>query len=272
MKRTFALLAFLMLFAFGARGQTTFSTGGAITAGGADCSTATRCISIQLPTNAATLSVTVSGTFSATLTLEQSGDNGGNWATFTTTSATGLTIVPVGAITNFRVRCSSYSSGIANVNLQASVASSVVSSVGVNVNSNLRAATTYPTAAADGASVQAMGDKAGRTVTVLNAPRNLVTPFSVQTTDTSGHTLIAAGATGVFNDIGWLVITNETATATVVSLSDGTTTYKFALAASGGGAFMLPMPLNATSSATAWTVTSSANVTLDFVGEYIANK
>ena len=97
------------------------------------------------------------------------------------------------------------------------------------------------------------------------------TTASVQTTDTGAHNLIAAGATGVTNDIVSLAITNETAASTVVSLSDGTKTYKFAIASGGGIMYNPVTPLPATSAATAWTVTSSAGVTLDFVCVYLQN-
>jgi len=91
---------------------------------------------------------------------------------------------------------------------------------------------------------------------------------SVQTTDQSSHTLVASGGAGVYTDLRSLVITNETATATVVSLSDGTVTYKIAIAANGGIAIDWSDGLPATSAATAWTVQSSATVTLDFIVKY----
>jgi hypothetical protein len=132
--------------------------------------------------------------------------------------------------------------------------------------------TALPTAVSDGQLVAPMTDKYGRQVVVLGTVRDLVGYASVQTTDTGAHNLIAAGGTGVYNDLISLAITNETATATVVSLSDGTTTYKFALAANGGVVLQWNSTLPAASAATAWTVTSSATVTLDFVVTYAKNK
>jgi hypothetical protein len=111
---------------------------------------------------------------------------------------------------------------------------------------------------------------AGNPFSVMLAAGSPGTPnatASVQTTDSSPHTLIAAAGTGVRTNISGLVITNESPTATVVSLSDGTVTYKFALAANGGMVNTVPLP--ATSTNTAWTVTSSAVVTLDFVVSYV---
>jgi hypothetical protein len=108
------LLPLLLLFALPSRAQTTFSTGGNITSGGANCTTATNCVSIQLPSSAASLSITISGTWSATLTLEYSAD-GINWTTATTTTTNGTSIWPVAALTTFRVRASSYTSGNAGI-------------------------------------------------------------------------------------------------------------------------------------------------------------
>lgn len=132
----------------------------------------------------------------------------------------------------------------------------------------LRAATTIPTSVTDGQLVAAMGTKSGKSVTVLNGPREFRGAVSVQSTSATGATLIAAGATGVLNDIVTFIATNETSTATVVSLSDGTVTYKFALAGNGGISANFNSPLPATSTATAWTVSNSAAVNVDCVAVY----
>lgn len=140
------------------------------------------------------------------------------------------------------------------------------------VQQGARAATAYPTAVTDGQLVAPMADKAGRQVVVANAVRDLVGTAAVSASAASGTSLIAAGGTGVFNDIVSLTITNESATATVVSLTDGTVTYKFAIAGNGGGHFSFPTPLPATSTATAWTVGNSATVALDYVVLFVKNK
>ena len=140
------------------------------------------------------------------------------------------------------------------------------------ISTSARAATALPTAVTDGQAVHPMADKYGRLAIAGGTVRDLIGTASVQTTDTSAHNLIASGGGSVKTDITFLSITNETATATVVSLSDGTTTYKFAIPASGGGPINLGRnALPATSAATAWTVTSSATVTLDFVAIYEKN-
>lgn len=167
-------------------------------------------------------------------------------------------------------------SGVQQVGITGHAAASVDSPTASSVPANalyhgVRAATAYPTAVTDGQMVGAMGDKAGRQVVVTSAPRDLTSGFVLQTTDASSHTLIAAAAS-TFADISLLVITNETATATVVSLGDGTATYKYAIASNGGAVVPFNPPLPATSANTAWTVTSSAVVTLDFSGTYVKNQ
>jgi hypothetical protein len=136
-----------------------------------------------------------------------------------------------------------------------------------------RAATTYPTAATDGQIVAQMADKAGRIVTAPNAPRDLVgTSVLSNNSSASGASLIGAGSTGVFNDIITLVITNRSSTATVVSLTDGTNTYTFAIAGNGGLVCNFSTPLPAASSATAWTIGNSATVACDYMTVYAKNK
>lgn len=135
------------------------------------------------------------------------------------------------------------------------------------------AATALPVAVSGGAAVQPMADKFGRNVAVLNTPRDLVGTAIVSNNSTaSGVSFIGAGAAGVFNDIITFIATNRAATATVVSLTDGTAVYTFALAANGGIVINFPTPLPATSSATAWTIGNSATVACDYVAVYAKNK
>jgi hypothetical protein len=136
-----------------------------------------------------------------------------------------------------------------------------------------RAATTVPTAVSDGAAVPVQADKFGHPVAVLNAPRDLIgTSIVSNNSATSGASLIGAGASNVYNDIITLIITNRSATATVVSLTDGTNTYTFAIAANGGLVCNFPTPLPAASSATAWTIGNSAAVACDYVTVFCKNK
>lgn len=127
-----ATLAFLFLTA-GAFGQTINSS---ITAQASSCSTsgpsgtATGCVILQLNSTSGSASITVSGTFSATLQFEVSGDGETNWAGIncyppssasgvSSTAAAGSWQCNVGGFTHLRVRASAYTSGTATVNLQA---------------------------------------------------------------------------------------------------------------------------------------------------------
>jgi hypothetical protein len=136
----------------------------------------------------------------------------------------------------------------------------------------LLAATQYPTAVTNGQLVGGMSDKAGRAAVVLNCPRDISACTFVQSTSSATTTLVGAGSTGVFRDFSELILTNESSTATIASLSDGTITYKFALAGNGGGVFPFLTPLKATSSATQWTLSNSAAVNVDAVVIYINNQ
>lgn len=115
-------------------------------------------------------------------------------------------------------------------------------------------------------------DTTGRQVIVQNAARLGVFPVTVQSTSASPATLIASAA-AQFTDIVTLVLTNE-GSATIVSISDGTKTYKFALAAAaanGSISINFASTLPATSSATAWTISNSAAQNVDCVAVYVKN-
>jgi hypothetical protein len=135
------------------------------------------------------------------------------------------------------------------------------------------AATALPTAVTGGTLVQPMADKFGRAAVVLNAVRDLVgTAVLSNNSAASAASLIGAGADGVYNDIITFIATNRSATATVVTLTDGTVSYTFALAANGGIVINFPTPLCATTAATAWTVGNSGTVACDYVAVYAKNK
>ena len=137
----------------------------------------------------------------------------------------------------------------------------------------LIAATSLPTAVTNAQLIGAMSDKFGRATTVLNAVRDLIgTAVLSNNSGTSAQSLIGAGATGVFNDIITFIVTNRSSTATVVTLTDGTASYTFAIAGNGGMVINFPTPLPETSSATAWTVGNSAAVACDYVAVYAKNK
>jgi hypothetical protein len=130
---------------------------------------------------------------------------------------------------------------------------------------------TLPTAVTDGQLVDAMADKLGRTVTLSNGHRSLLGTAVLSSSSNSLVSFIGSAGGSLFTDIVTFIVTNESSTPTVVSLSDGTTTYKFAIAANGGGVFTFASPLPATSAATAWQVLNSAGVALDYVALYVKN-
>lgn len=180
-----------------------------------------------------------------------------------TTSSTG----------DFRVNLASDNTAIANWG-QGSTGSAVPSGA---VYQGYIATTAYPTAASAGNLVGGMADKAGRPTVVLNTVRDLVGSTGVQSTSASAQTLIAAGASGVFDDIISLTCTNESNTATIITISDngaGGNTYKFAVPGTEGTGFTVPFvtPLPQGTAAAAWDILNSAAVTLDCVVVYAKNK
>ena len=120
--------------------------------------------------------------------------------------------------------------------------------------------TVLPTAVTAGQLVAPFGDPFGRLITIPQGPRGIQTTSALTITDNSPHNLFASQGAGVFCDIEWMTITNSSTTADVATLSDGTTSYNFAIAPTGGIAFQPAVPVPAASAATAWTLTMSASV------------
>ena len=106
----------------------------------------------------------------------------------------------------------------------------------------------------------------------LNAARASVFTAAVSNNSTaSGVSFIGSAGGSLHTDIITFIATNRSATATVVSLTDGTATYTFALAANGGIVVNFPTPLPGTSAATAWTIGNSATVACDYIAVYVKN-
>lgn len=130
--KLYLAIAVILLVGHPAFAQT--NTSGNITAAGTTCATASACVSLQAPADAATITVQLTGTFSATLQFEQTVD-GSTWvsasgvpqpsgASVTSATGTGMwRFVASGAI-SFRVRCSVYASGQAGVAINTSKGSS----------------------------------------------------------------------------------------------------------------------------------------------------
>jgi hypothetical protein len=96
--------------------------GGPISASSANCSVAQACVWMRIPFNAGSISVSVNGTFSETLQVEESNDGGNTFFNVATLSSVGITTYEIAGMSDFRIRCSSFVSGIAFINMQASLA------------------------------------------------------------------------------------------------------------------------------------------------------
>lgn len=134
--KKFLLLLAVLFTASGVRAQQgTFSNpnGGDIGASTTDCSAARGCVWQKLPGNASTSVVAVAGTFSATLLVEESANGGASWVTVATLTTTGNSSFSTNGFTDIRVRCSAFTSGIANVTINTGLlqVQSVVSSGGI---------------------------------------------------------------------------------------------------------------------------------------------
>lgn len=133
MKKLLFILA--LLSAPLARGQATYPTGysngGNITATNAACVPGA-CVGIGLPTpSASIITVGVTGTFSATLAVEESQDGGTTFTSAgTSLTSTGTTSYVIAGFTQFRVRASAFVSGNAGISLQVSNAGGTVSGTG----------------------------------------------------------------------------------------------------------------------------------------------
>jgi len=120
------LLSLLLLFPIASFAQAPLTSTGNITASGTTCATTNACVAIVLSPPQATVNVTISGTFSATLQFEQSADGGITYFAAATPSATatGLYSFAVSSVTNFRVRCSAFTSGTAGIFINATTGGS----------------------------------------------------------------------------------------------------------------------------------------------------
>lgn len=122
---------------------------GSITASGADCFTTNACITAPLSANVATSVVQLTGVFVATVQFEASSDLGVTWAALNGTpqglgaqtpsaTATGVWVFSVSGQTNLRVRCSAFTSGTVQTNINSSLSpATYLSSLSVSNNGTL---------------------------------------------------------------------------------------------------------------------------------------
>lgn len=136
-----------------------------------------------------------------------------------------------------------------------------------------RAATTNPTAVADGDATYIRADKTGRLVVALGQARDLRdSTVTTITASTSATTVAAAQGSGVNSDITSITLTNISATATEVQiLDDDGTTVRWAGYAPAGDmrGIVFARPLKAAAANATWkakTVTSvtSVKITVQF--------
>lgn len=104
------------------------------------------------------------------------------------------------------------------------------------------------------------------TVPISHAPRASRSRQVTTITGTSETTIVTAGATGVFRDLFLLLITNSSATATVVTIKDstaGTTVMTLAVPAGQTVGYTLSAcdAIKQTTAANNWTATLSTGVT-----------
>lgn len=127
------------------------------------------------------------------------------------------------------------------------------------------ALTAIPAPVTSGQRVAGMFDTMGRQV-VTTHPRQLVKFNSTTITNSTASTTIIAAVASTFNDLTQLTITNGSSTATIVSISDGTTTLgSYNIPAGGGIVLPFPTPVAQTTANTAWTATCSVAVTSIYI-------
>ncbi|MDE2098396.1 MAG: hypothetical protein KGL39_14175 [Patescibacteria group bacterium] len=106
---------------------------GSIFASASNCSTVQACVTANLsgaPGKAdASATITLSGTFSATLQFEVSADGGNTWSSVGSASSVGATTVSVASNQFLRVRCSAYTSGTVSVTINTSTANGLPSAI-----------------------------------------------------------------------------------------------------------------------------------------------
>lgn len=135
-----------------------------------------------------------------------------------------------------------------------------------------RGATANPTANADGNVTRIMTDKLGKVIAVA-AVRDLKGMQSTTITASTSETTIVTAVASTFLDLYGLILTNSSASATVVTIKDstaGTTRAVIEVPAGDTRGFMLGAgeALPQATVNTAWTATSSVSVTSLFVSAY----
>jgi len=135
--------------------------------------TSTNCTSVPsscvwespLPPNANISTVAITGTFTATLLVEESNNGGQTWATAATLSAAGTTTYNTNGFTDIRVRCSAYTSGTAVVTISTGLNTGLIGP---------------PGPAGSGGGISSVSSLPGTCTPGVTAPAQLnVAPFGV---------------------------------------------------------------------------------------------
>jgi hypothetical protein len=188
----------------------------------------------------------VTGTFSGTLTFQGSNDNvnfvslgavsATNGAFTNSAAAAGMFIVPL-SVKFFRVRMTSYVSGVAYGTIRLSTVSmavdALVNSVSATVNGLVahdgidsgnpvkiggRARSVDAVAVTNGDRVDGYYDLLGKAVVVPLGVRALIVQNTITLMTVTETTLLSAGGLGNYLDVSWLVVTNTSATAVRVDI------------------------------------------------------
>lgn len=164
------------------------------------------------------------------------------------TSVIGLDLNPAGA-----------ESLMAGVMPSAGDVASGATDTGNPLSVGLRAATTLPTAVADGQRIKAMGTKFGQAIVILDAPRELVVKNAVTLSNTTTETTVLAAIASTFQDVTDIIISNGGNVLTRVDIRDDTAgTVMFSVyAAPGGGGGTFKVKLSQTAVNKNWTAQCS---------------
>ncbi len=110
-----------------------------------------------------------------------------------------------------------------------------------------------------------------KSVVTLNGYRDKTDTATLDSSSSSAVVFIP-GLSGFYRDLITLVITNDSSTATIVSLSDNGATgkiYKYAIAANGGIVISFGTPFPQSIPGVAWDVLNSAAVSLHYVALFV---
>lgn len=253
-------------------------------------------------TGITTANVLITGTWTGTLAVEVSFDNGTTWFSRglrldgTNTSSGSITSnasggINVGAVTNVRVRATAAVTGTAVVRISGSVNPGIeyIANTGsfgagttgttaptVATEAGTVAATALPTAVSSGQLTGTMGDKYGRQVVLVDAIRDIVGMQTTTITSSTSETTIGTAVASTFLDVTGIIVSNTSATAARVDFRDttaGSVLFSLYVPAGDTRGMIFHTPAPQTSVNTNWTAQSSASVAdLRVLLKYVKNK